>query len=88
MDAVKEHDIIFGFRRGLDHHKLFGRGSTASELHTFYTQFSFLFNEGVLSAERHTSILTFYLHAFVWPSSFKGQYVSSQFTIVRSSNKY
>ena len=71
IDAVKEHDIISGFCEGrnqLEHLDSSFWIGCPSRLHPFYTQISFLFGEGVLSAECHSSIISYFLFLFIWSS--------------------
>lgn len=59
LDAVKEHDIRACFDNAYKRLKHFER--TTATFEKFYSEISFLFNEGTLAAECHNSILKYYL---------------------------
>lgn len=71
ITAVKEHDIATTFREGRNLCDLKDPSSDLkwkrSDLHTFYSDISILF-EG-LSVECHTSILIYYLFLFMKSAS-------------------
>lgn len=87
IDAVKEHDISIVFRDIRDWLERIDTMETVrvcwdfttSETHSFYSQISFLFNEGEgLPAGCHSFILTYYLLVFISSASglLNGRYVS------------